>query len=196
MVKNCENCGAEFVDRSLAKHGRWCSARCSWQVYREANREALRERDRAYKAANRDAVLERKRQYHKANREAILARNRKYNEENREARNAKVREYGQTEGGRAAKRRHEDKRRALKINAFVEAVDRQAIFKRDGYTCQLCGKKVDMNKAGPDPMSPSIDHILPLSKGGTHEPRNVQLAHLGCNSRKNNTGVDQLRLLP
>jgi 5-methylcytosine-specific restriction endonuclease McrA len=53
-----------------------------------------------------------------------------------------------------------------------------------------------MKKKAPDPMSPSLDHILPLSKGGTHEPRNVQLAHLGCNVRKYNSGVDQLRLLP
>jgi 5-methylcytosine-specific restriction endonuclease McrA len=33
-------------------------------------------------------------------------------------------------------------------------------------------------------MSPTIDHILPLARGGTHEPSNVQAAHFGCNAAK------------
>lgn len=32
----------------------------------------------------------------------------------------------------------------------------------------------------------SIDHIRPLSKGGTHTWDNVQLAHLKCNIKKGN----------
>lgn len=30
----------------------------------------------------------------------------------------------------------------------------------------------------------TIDHIIPLSKGGTHTYNNVQLAHYICNSKK------------
>ena len=33
-------------------------------------------------------------------------------------------------------------------------------------------------------MSASLDHIVPLSQGGTHTLGNVQLAHLVCNERK------------
>lgn len=33
----------------------------------------------------------------------------------------------------------------------------------------------------PDPGSPSIDHILPISKGGNDTIANVQLAHFECN---------------
>lgn len=33
-------------------------------------------------------------------------------------------------------------------------------------------------------MGPSIDHILPLARGGGDVPNNVQLAHLVCNMRK------------
>ena len=31
---------------------------------------------------------------------------------------------------------------------------------------------------------PTVDHIVPLSKGGTHTWNNVQLAHMACNSGK------------
>ena len=33
---------------------------------------------------------------------------------------------------------------------------------------------------------PSIDHIIPISKGGTHQWNNVQLAHRKCNRMKSN----------
>jgi 5-methylcytosine-specific restriction endonuclease McrA len=37
------------------------------------------------------------------------------------------------------------------------------------------------------PLYPSIDHIVPMSKGGDHVWNNVQVAHIICNSYKGNT---------
>lgn len=34
------------------------------------------------------------------------------------------------------------------------------------------------------PMYPSIDHIVPMSKGGGHVWENVQVAHIICNTEK------------
>lgn len=31
--------------------------------------------------------------------------------------------------------------------------------------CGICGKPVDMNVKPPEPLSPCIDHIIPVSKG-------------------------------
>ena len=53
--------------------------------------------------------------------------------------------------------------------------------------CQICGKVVDDTDIGNGHIKklyPSIDHIIPLSKGGTHTWDNVQLAHMGCNAGK------------
>ena len=58
---------------------------------------------------------------------------------------------------------------------------KDSIAERDGYVCGLCGRSVDMSLKYPDRMSASIDHILPISKGGDDTLVNVQLAHLRCN---------------
>lgn len=58
------------------------------------------------------------------------------------------------------------------------------VYERDDWTCGLCQLPVDPGLAWPHPMSASVDHILPLSQGGSHTLANVQCAHLSCNSRK------------
>lgn len=58
------------------------------------------------------------------------------------------------------------------------------VIERDGSDCRLCGDPVDMTLVYPDPMSKSVDHVVPLSRGGAHEPSNCQLAHLRCNISK------------
>jgi predicted nucleic acid-binding Zn ribbon protein len=77
-----------------------------------------------------------------------------------------------------------DNRRAAKRKAFVAPVYRIRIFERDGWTCQLCNEPVDRLAKVPDSLAPTLDHILPLAKGGTHEPSNTQCAHFICNSIK------------
>lgn len=76
------------------------------------------------------------------------------------------------------------RRRARERAARVAPVNRPMIFERDGFICQLCMKPLDMDAVAPNSLSPSIDHIVPLARGGDHGPENVQAAHLGCNTRK------------
>lgn len=85
---------------------------------------------------------------------------------------------------RSAKHEAKHRRRARERNAYVAPVIRHIIYARDNHTCQLCGEPIDMNANAPHPRSPSIDHIIPLARGGTHEPGNVQAAHFLCNSLK------------
>jgi 5-methylcytosine-specific restriction endonuclease McrA len=55
---------------------------------------------------------------------------------------------------------------------------------RDGATCGICGRAVNLFAAKDNPDKPSIDHIIPRAAGGTNDPANLQLAHLSCNHRK------------
>ena len=86
-----------------------------------------------------------------------------------------------------------DKR--LKENGEIDnSITLEKLYKRDNGVCKICGGKCNYDDyrrdengtfiAGSD--YPSIDHIIPISKGGQHTWDNVQLAHMICNSIKNN----------
>jgi len=62
--------------------------------------------------------------------------------------------------------------------------DRREVFERDGWRCGLCGEPIDKGIAWPDPMSASLDHVVPISRGGKHSRANAQAAHLTCNVHK------------
>lgn len=93
-----------------------------------------------------------------------------------------------------SKHAHKATRRARKKNAFVERISRRKVFQRDGWRCHLCGKLVHKRKKAPHPMSPTIDHIVPLCCGGEHRISNIATAHFICNSKKQGKIVGQLRL--
>jgi 5-methylcytosine-specific restriction endonuclease McrA len=53
------------------------------------------------------------------------------------------------------------------------ALNRRAVFARDGHRCQYCGAAAE-----------NIDHVVPRSRGGTHTWDNVVAACRPCNTRK------------
>ncbi|MBF6368413.1 HNH endonuclease [Nocardia puris] len=70
------------------------------------------------------------------------------------------------------------------------------MFERDRWKCHLCKRKVRRSAVVPHPLAPTIDHVIPLSKGGTHEPANCATAHFRCNYTKRDCGGgEQLALL-
>lgn len=77
--------------------------------------------------------------------------------------------------------KHVNARRARLRGAFVEAFDRREIFERDGWVCQICELPIVPTVQWPDPGSASLDHVVPISRGGLHSRANAQAAHLHCN---------------
>jgi 5-methylcytosine-specific restriction endonuclease McrA len=105
-----------------------------------------------------------------------------------------------------AKKRYEKivgrhfKQRAKHYGVCYVRFRKDVVYERDGYVCQLCDKPVLRTvkyrlKDGKIHMrSPTIDHIIPMSRGGNHEISNCQTACFGCNCKKGNKRIGQLRL--
>lgn len=82
---------------------------------------------------------------------------------------------------------------------YDPAVTRQKVFERDGYVCQLCGvrclQRFTLIDGLPDPLSPTIDHIVAISlRLLGHTWDNVQCACWQCNVSKGARAQGQLRL--
>lgn len=74
--------------------------------------------------------------------------------------------------------------RARKLGATVEDFARMDVFERDGWVCGICHEPIPKSHSFPAPLSASLDHIVPLIRGGDHSMANSQASHLRCNLSK------------
>ncbi|MBQ6035761.1 MAG: HNH endonuclease [Lachnospiraceae bacterium] len=59
------------------------------------------------------------------------------------------------------------------------------IVLRTQEICGICGQPVDKSLKTPHPLSATVDHIIPVSKGGhPSDLANLQIAHRWCNRWK------------
>jgi 5-methylcytosine-specific restriction endonuclease McrA len=157
--------------------------------YRDDNKETIRKRDAAYRAANAEKLKARSAAYYQANRERILAQVREYTEKNKE----KVLDYhadhylknteriksnvAQYRKKYPEKKAHlENKRRARKFgnggsHTLEELTEK---FAELGNACYYCGCDGKL----------TIDHDIPLARGGSDNIENILPACRPCNSRK------------
>ena len=81
------------------------------------------------------------------------------------------------------------KYRARKSGAYVEPVNRVAVFERDAGVCHICSGPVDLRDM-------LLDHVIPLSKGGKHSYENVKASHARCNQSKGNRPMQPNTVTP
>lgn len=77
--------------------------------------------------------------------------------------------------------------RVLKYGLVYKRIKPSAVLDRDNWTCQICGAHLSSELRGTyDDRAPEVDHIIPLSLGGTHTLDNLQCACRRCNIIKGN----------
>lgn len=89
-------------------------------------------------------------------------------------------EFRDTVIGRAHARRAE----ALGVGSLHVTIG--YLLERDGWICGVCNEFITSRNDA------SLDHIVPLSRGGTHDLGNVQVTHRFCNYSKGNKTQDEL----
>lgn len=174
--------------------------------YREKHRVRIAVQKKAWYEKNKKKLSPKYRQYYLDNRETTIKRAKIWAESNPEKRreikkrwNERNRDYfanwkrenptWEKEWRKAnphKTRQYRHRRRALLKNTRSEEYTLEQIYIKDEGICQLCFVKVEISKGLPVNLTPTVDHIIPISKGGDNTLANVQLAHYGCNSRKGN----------
>lgn len=69
-------------------------------------------------------------------------------------------------------------------DGLIEDVAFGEVWGRDGGLCWICSAQIDVQAAVPDDLAGTMDHVVPLSRGGSHTFSNVRLAHFICNSKR------------
>lgn len=65
-------------------------------------------------------------------------------------------------------------------------IDHLSVFEAHGWVCSVCHGIIDRELRFPNPQAATLEHVIPLSRGGTHDLNNVAPAHAICNFDKGN----------
>ena len=80
-----------------------------------------------------------------------------------------------------------NKARAERYGVEYEGdIDRLEILNRDNWVCHICSLPIGQSHIWPDGRMGSMDHVVPVSRGGPHTRDNLKAAHLKCNIQKSN----------
>ena len=167
------------------------------KAWRIANWDRVRAQQVAYAASHAIQARVWKSAWAQRNPEAVAAKNKRWREANKERKRittaawtAKNQERKKATNA-AWEKSHPDamaaksaRRRVAKSASPVECFSPQEIYERDHWRCRICGGLAARWRKHRDPFSATLDHVVPLVKGGPHTRENVQLAHMACNSRK------------
>ena len=184
----CNKCGetkplSEFYNSKHKKYGKFASCK-KCEIIRQKewyskNRESSIQRVMKWSSENPEKHNKWVDDWHKANREKGLVATRKWSNNNKDKELAKTRRWRANNPEKA--RLCTENRRARKINAegSVSTKEWKELCKKYGNKCLCCGKQ-----------EVTMDHIVPLSKGGTNKIDNYQPLCGVCNSRKHNKIID------
>lgn len=207
-AKTCQKCGTQFYQNYTRGRPRlYCSDKCK-QAVAGLNRRKPQERQNCltcsepFRAARSDQKFCSRRCAGVANtQKARMRRNQGFDGSRQCADCGERFEIDRARSGRkfcveCRRRRKQDTdaRKSQKRRAAGRPVGLSDVVAARGRKCHICHCKIDLNLSGRHPQGPTIDHILPVSMGGTNDLANLNIAHRVCNTRRGNQGPAQMIL--
>lgn len=169
-----------------------------------ANKEAINEKRRVKRANDKEVLtpeeLEIKRleknAYCRDRYPAYKETRTSYYDANKEAINKRNRDYLKTPKGKLASKAGNHRRRALKQAAegTLSPADIATIFNKPVLLCDYCERLINHGE-GKERLEATVDHVVPLSKGGRNDLSNAVPSCKSCNSRKHNKSAEDFKLL-
>lgn len=177
--RKCEQCGSVFVANS--HNHTFCSHNCEAKSWAIAHRDKMRESCRRWGAANREVRREYRKRYEQEHRAERLEYKQIYHQEHRveEIEYKRQRREKNLSKVRGISTRSESKRRAAKLGnggSFTEE-EFTGLCKQYDWQCAYCGCTLT-------PETVTVDHKIPVSRGGSSNIENIAPACGRCNSSK------------
>jgi 5-methylcytosine-specific restriction endonuclease McrA len=161
---NCKKCGVSFIPKK-SKYGTYCSRACAGKSEMGSvdsrKKAAERQRSHLIRVLNWRAVRDEK---------AWAA------EQPKRCKCGKPVSHGRRcRLCRRAKRYDIKKQQNKRYRDFYRSGVRDVVIARDRGVCQYCGRR---------PRNPTVDHMLPVTRGGTNDETNLVVACKRCNCIK------------
>lgn len=195
----CISCKRAYRDQNKEKAKQYRELRKEQlQQYRDTHKEEKLVYNREYRIKNRETLVEyqirynfehrqEKREYAQqrriTHREIMVANHKRYTQTHKTQARLHYKQYTQTEHGKAVIRAIKHRRRANKKMAggTYTIAELQDQCMRQHNCCYYCQAKL-----GKDKGACHVDHVTPLSRGGTNNISNIVLACPSCNLKKHN----------
>lgn len=147
-------------------------------------KEREAERLRKSYLARKEEIDARRRERYRANREKELARNRVWRASNVEHHRALCRKWAKDNplSMRAIVARRRS--RLSSVEGSYRAADIRLLFIQQGGLCKACACSLERYH---------VDHIIPITRGGSNWPENLQLLCPTCNRSKSNKTMEEWR---
>ena len=159
--------------------------------YYQDNKEYLNKVNKQWKQDNKERVNAQSSKDYFKDKKCILKRHKQWQQDNPEYRKQyyqdnkekiakQIKQYRQTLNGRIVTKACHHNRRAMTrglTKAIIQSVYEDNIKKYGRLTCILCFKPIEFG-------NDSLDHLTPLSRGGSNDFSNLGISHLSCNCKK------------
>ena len=174
----------EYYLKNKEKHKKY------YEKYYIENVKKIKEQTKKHAKLNKDKIKEYRKRWERENRELRNEMNKKYRKNNVKKIKEQKKQYRQTPNGKIRQKVYMHNRRLLTRGLTVQIIQQvyEDNIKRFGtLTCCLCNKSIEF---GQD----SLEHKIPISKGGSNDIDNLEIAHFSCNSSKGNKILEEYRL--
>lgn len=197
VFRKCKKCGRWLVANTFNfhrdKNGKYgLKAQCKEcknfydKKYYEEHKESYAKRGKKYYKENKEYFVEHNKTYYEENKEELVKRSREYREENKEELAKKKRIYNKTSQGQVAifngntkRRKREQQGNGITPDQWLEMMN---FF---DWKCAYSGKSINVKE------NRTIDHIVPLAKGGAHEIWNCVPMDKSLNSSKHDKDLEE-----